>query len=100
MQCVLHDPRRLCTELCGPRTLPGNISRRRFQSLGQRRGWTNIENEDLVNLPNWLPLTFRIDDGPEFSVDSAELLQYRQELDLRQGILRRSLVFRAVSYTH
>ena len=25
-----------------------------------------IENEDLVNLPNWLPLTFRIDDGEWF----------------------------------
>jgi hypothetical protein len=23
-----------------------------------------IENEDLVNLPNWLPLTFRIDEVP------------------------------------
>jgi trehalose/maltose hydrolase-like predicted phosphorylase len=53
-----------------------------------------IENEDLVNLPNWLPLTFRIDNGPAFDVDGADLLQYRQELDLRQGVLRRSLVFR------
>ena len=23
-----------------------------------------VENESIVNLPNWLPLTFRIDDGP------------------------------------
>jgi alpha,alpha-trehalase len=53
-----------------------------------------IENEDLVNLPNWLPLTFRADDGPEFNVDSADLLRYRQELNIRQGILTRSLVFR------
>ncbi len=53
-----------------------------------------IENEDLVNLPNWLLLTFHIEDGPEFSVDAVELLEYRQALDLRQGVLRRTLVFR------
>jgi trehalose/maltose hydrolase-like predicted phosphorylase len=53
-----------------------------------------IENEDLVNLPNWLLLTFRVDDGPEFDLDRADLLQYRQELDLRQGVLKRSLLFR------
>ncbi|HYA33909.1 MAG TPA: hypothetical protein VEG65_07970, partial [Candidatus Bathyarchaeia archaeon] len=53
-----------------------------------------VENEDLVNMPNWLPLSFRIDDGPEFDIDSVDLSQYRQELDLRQGILKRSLIFR------
>src|SRR3546814_16707474 len=26
-----------------------------------------IENEDLVNLPNWLPLTFRPEDGDWFN---------------------------------
>ena len=23
-----------------------------------------VENEDLVNVPNWLPLSFRVADGP------------------------------------
>ena len=73
---------------------PGTYLAGGFNRLVSAVAGRTIENEDLVNLPNWLPLTFRIDDGPEFSVDSAELLQYRQELDLRQGILRRSLVFR------
>ena len=27
-------------------------------------------NESLVNLPNWLPLTFRIDGGDWFDVDA------------------------------
>ncbi|MDX1653806.1 MAG: glycosyl hydrolase family 65 protein [Candidatus Competibacteraceae bacterium] len=48
-----------------------------------------VENEDLVNLPNWLPLTFRIDDGDWLQLDRVNLLDYRQELDLRRGVLER-----------
>ena len=50
-----------------------------------------IENEDLVNLPNWLSLTFRIDDGEWFRLDDVEILSFRQELDLKRGLLRRGL---------
>ena len=48
----------------------------------------------MVNAPNWLPLTFRVDDGPWFCVDDVELLSYRQELDMRRGLLTRRLRFR------
>ena len=54
----------------------------------------DVENEDLVNLPNWLPLTVRIDDGAWGRLDTVELVAYRQELDLRQGVLRRTVRFR------
>lgn len=50
-----------------------------------------IENESLVNLPNWLPLTFRIGDGDWFRPEHVELLEHRQELDLRRGVLTRWL---------
>jgi len=30
-----------------------------------------VENESMVNLPNWLMLTFAIDDGPWFELDQA-----------------------------
>ncbi len=73
---------------------PGTYLAGGFNRLVSDVAGRAIENEDLVNLPNWLPLTFRIDNGPEFSVDAVDLLQYRQELDLRHGVLRRSLVFR------
>jgi alpha,alpha-trehalase len=53
-----------------------------------------IENEDLVNLPNWLPLTFRIAGGSFFNPLAVELLSYRQELDLKNGVLARTLRFR------
>ncbi|MEE8433801.1 MAG: glycosyl hydrolase family 65 protein, partial [bacterium] len=53
-----------------------------------------IENEDLVNWPNWLPLTFRIEGGDWFDAGQVELLDYRQELDLEGGELLRTVHYR------
>jgi alpha,alpha-trehalase len=53
-----------------------------------------IENESNVNAPNWLPLTFRIDNGPWFSVDDVDIVDYEQTLELRRGVLVRRLRFR------
>jgi len=54
----------------------------------------DVENEDLVNLPNWLPLRVQPEAGREWSVDDVEILDYRQDLDLREGVLSRRLRFR------
>jgi alpha,alpha-trehalase len=48
-----------------------------------------VENEDIVNVPNWLPVTFRLADGEWFDVRRLEVIGYRQELDLRWGVLTR-----------
>lgn len=53
-----------------------------------------MESEDLVNLPNWLCLAFRLGDSAWFRLDAAKLLSYRQELDLHAGILHRRFHFR------
>jgi len=50
-----------------------------------------VENEDLVNLPNWLPLTFRIEQGDWFDLRTVTIRSYRQELDLRRGVLCRAM---------
>ena len=50
-----------------------------------------IENEDLVNLPNWLLLNFRHADGDWFNLSDVEILAYNQELDVRQGLLYRTV---------
>ncbi len=52
-----------------------------------------IENEDLVNWPNWLSLKFRIGDGQWFDLDEAKINRYEQVLDLKNGILTRSMEF-------
>ncbi|MFJ9847501.1 glycoside hydrolase family 65 protein [Kitasatospora sp. NPDC101155] len=46
-----------------------------------------VANEDLVNCPNWLPLTFRAPGGTWFARPPAE---QTLELDLRQGLLTRT----------
>lgn len=53
-----------------------------------------VDNESLVNVPNWLVLTFRIDGGPWFRIDDVEILDHHQTLDLRRGVLIRRTRFR------
>jgi trehalose/maltose hydrolase-like predicted phosphorylase len=52
-----------------------------------------VENEDLVNFPNWLALQFRIGDQDWFDARTVKLLSYRQELDLRRGMQLRCIRF-------
>jgi beta-phosphoglucomutase family hydrolase len=52
-----------------------------------------VEHEDLVNFPNALALSFRIAKGNWFDFNNVRLLSYRQELDLRRGVLLRTLRF-------
>ncbi len=53
-----------------------------------------IENEDLVNWPNWLPLTFRCEGGEWFDLERVTILEYEQRLDLLRGVLWRRVRFR------
>lgn len=53
-----------------------------------------VENEDLVNLPNWLVLRLVFDDGSRFSLDDMEILTFAQSLDMRCGVLTREVRFR------
>ena len=46
-----------------------------------------IENEDLVNLPNWIGLSFRPDQEDWFNLLAIDPLSYRQELNLKEGIM-------------
>ncbi|MEX0805023.1 MAG: beta-phosphoglucomutase family hydrolase [Candidatus Binatia bacterium] len=52
-----------------------------------------VENEDLVNFPNWVALEFRIGDEDWFDARTVKILSYRQELDLRRGMLLRTISF-------
>jgi trehalose/maltose hydrolase-like predicted phosphorylase len=48
-----------------------------------------MNNESLVNAPNWLCLTFAAGDGPWLGADGIEVLEDRQDLSLRRGVLTR-----------
>ena len=52
-----------------------------------------VENEDLVNLPNWLCLDIRIANGDWLAERGARILSYLQELDLKCGLLTRRITF-------
>jgi trehalose/maltose hydrolase-like predicted phosphorylase len=78
----------------GPAHSPGT-----YLAGGYNRAETEIagrvvENEDLVNWPNWLPLTFRHQGGDWFDIDAVELLDFRFSLDLFRGLLQRTVRFR------
>jgi trehalose/maltose hydrolase-like predicted phosphorylase len=52
-----------------------------------------VEHDSIVNLPNWLPLTFRRKGDTEwFALDRVNILDYRHVLDLAKGVTRRSVL--------
>ncbi|MDQ3192892.1 MAG: glycoside hydrolase family 65 protein [Bacteroidota bacterium] len=52
-----------------------------------------LENEDLVNWPDWTLLKFMPEGGEWFSLDRVNILYYEQVLDLKQGTLERIIIF-------
>lgn len=66
---------------------PGTYLAGGYNRLTTEIAGRGIVNEDLVNLPNWTTLTFRPDKGDWFNIMAAEVLSFRQELDLRGGVL-------------
>ena len=73
---------------------PGTYLAGCYNRLETAVGGRVVVNEDLVNLPNWLCLGFRLEDGPWFDLSAVEVLDYRQELDFRNGVLTRRVRFR------
>lgn len=53
---------------------------------------TPVSDESIVNIPNWLSLTLRHVDGEPVDADHGVLDSHQQQLDLRRGLLTRSLV--------
>jgi beta-phosphoglucomutase family hydrolase len=53
-----------------------------------------VENEDLVNWPNWLPLTFRPEGGEWLDLQQVEIIEFDFRLDIHRGVLTRKVRFR------
>ena len=78
-----------------PATYAAGVYNRLESTVAGRR----VVNEDLVNLPNWLLLRFRLrfadgSTGPWFSPDTRRPLDHRHTLDLRRATLTRTFRFR------
>jgi len=74
---------------------PGTYMTGLYNRLISKVGDRDIENEDFVNVTNWLPVTFRIAGGPWLEFDPEPTFQVKdihRTLDLHSGLLRRELV--------
>ncbi|HSI71063.1 MAG TPA: glycosyl hydrolase family 65 protein [Gillisia sp.] len=68
---------------------PGTYLAGGFNRAKTMVGERNIENEDLVNFPNWLCLSFKPKGGKWLNLEEMEILEYEQTLQMRKGILER-----------
>jgi alpha,alpha-trehalase len=71
---------------------PGTYLAGCYNRLDTTIAGRTITNEDLVNCPNWLPLTFRVgDDDRWFNLAGADIVDYSQELNLKEAVLTRRI---------
>ncbi len=69
---------------------PGTYVAGLYNRLDTPIAGRTVTNEDLVNCPNWLPLTFRVDEQDRwFNLQAMDIRHYRQELDFKNGLLIR-----------
>ena len=69
---------------------PGTYAAGCYDRLTSDIAGRRVENEDMVNLPNWLPLSYRLhDSGDWLTPDTATVLDHRQILHLASGLLER-----------
>jgi trehalose 6-phosphate phosphatase len=69
---------------------PGTYAAGFFNRLADDVDGHSIENESMVNLPNWLCLQLELD-GVPMDPDNGGLAQDHSHLDLRTGVLTRTL---------
>ena len=69
--------------------IAGGYNRATSEVTGQ-----TIVNEDLVNFPNWLCLTFRPSDGEWVDFAKMEIVSFRRQLNLREGLLLKEFTIR------
>ncbi|MEJ2050851.1 MAG: glycosyl hydrolase family 65 protein [Calditrichota bacterium] len=75
----------------GNQHYPGTYLAGGYNRLVSKVAGRDVENEDLVNWPNWLFLTFRPEDGEWLHLDQQHVIDYRQELRMEEGILYRRI---------
>jgi len=72
---------------------PGTYIAGCYNRLLSRVAGAVVENEDLVNVPNWLTLTVCLPDGEWLDLARVTVLEHRHELDVHRGVLNRHLRF-------
>jgi beta-phosphoglucomutase family hydrolase len=89
-----------CTRAAAPESeddgihYPGTYLAGGYDRITLAASGKEFEQEQLVNLPNWLSLTFKLDDDEWFNLANVEILKYQQRLDMRAGFVNREIKFR------
>ncbi len=73
---------------------PGTYIAGIYNRLVTRIAGKDIENEDFVNCPNWLPVRFKIEDGPWIDINKVKILDIQRTLDFKTGLLTRTMTIR------
>ncbi|MCD4719906.1 MAG: beta-phosphoglucomutase family hydrolase [Desulfobacula sp.] len=73
---------------------PGTYLAGGYNRLKTKIAGRIVENEDLVNIPNWLCLNFRIPGEAWFRLKDVKIFLYRQVLNIKKGVLTRIIKFR------
>ena len=68
---------------------PGTYAAGVYNRLVSEVDGLALEHESMVNLPNWLPLSFRPAEGEWLDLDAMEQLAHEHSLDVRRGLLVR-----------
>lgn len=71
---------------------PGTYMAGMYNRLISRVSGRDIENEDFVNLPNWLSLKFRINGGDWIVPDAQNIVSIHRKMNFRKGLLERELI--------
>ena len=70
---------------------PGTYVAGCYNELSTEIAGGAVADESLVNVPNWLPVTYAAENGPWLDLSGQEVLGHQVELDLRRGVLTRAL---------
>ncbi len=70
---------------------PGTYIAGLYNRLITKVAGRDVENEDFVNAPNWLPVTFKIDEDEWFDPNQWKILSITRTLDFKTGLLSRSM---------
>ncbi|MDH6566103.1 trehalose/maltose hydrolase-like predicted phosphorylase [Streptomyces sp. SAI-117] len=68
---------------------PGTYVAGCYNRLTSEVSGRQVENEDMVNVPDWLSLRFRLPGGQWLTPDNATVLDHRTDLHLDSGLLER-----------
>jgi beta-phosphoglucomutase family hydrolase len=78
----------------GKNHYPGTYMTGVYNRLISKVSGKDVANEDFVNVINWLPVRFKIDDGEWLDADNCKVIEIKRVLHFDNGILYRRMVLK------